>query len=81
MNHKHVVRIKLDIYVFFAFFSLFVAWSLNVNKTSNCLFTTETEFDIYLLNLGKMLIIRSLYWHMLSDIIIRRIQEVLLLYT
>ena len=52
-----------------------------VHKTSNCLFTTETEFYIYLLNLGKMLIIRSLYWHMLSDIIIRRIQEVLLLYT
>jgi hypothetical protein len=32
-----------------------------VHKTSNCLFTTETEFDIYLLNLGKMLIMTG-WW-------------------
>jgi len=36
------------------------------HKTSNCLFTTETELYIYLLNLGKRLINQSLHWHMLS---------------
>ena len=46
------------------------------HKSSNCLFTTETEFDIYLLNLGKRLIVQSLYWHMLSDIIIREFPEI-----
>jgi hypothetical protein len=31
------------------------------HKTSICLFTTETELDIYLLNLGKRLIGQSSY--------------------